>query len=653
MESEIVRSKALTELERSVYVALETYSNVHRGTGYNSMVTTALYEKAREIILEYLNLDKDKYVVVFTTPLRSKRFLKKLKKTSFHIVSSKKIGLPLGIRAIAAKEKDFKKVALYHTGGGMISHVAAKAVVWAEIPEKFEAGTPNIINVIAFAKALLIIKHIANDFTKEQNSRNLSLEKILYTDNLLKYTGIDLLLKLRDQLVGYGLLIPIVEGKKPYVNFDNAASTPTFQPIWDAFRQTLNQSREIQQKIVQEVKKICADFLQAPLDLYETIFTSNTTEAINIAAQNAFLTFEENIKPVILNTKLEHHSNELPWRFIPGASLIRNPIHNDGFIHLRKLERLLQDYNEKHKHGKKRIKIVAVCGASNVLGSFNNLKAISRITHKYGAHLLVDAAQLVGHRRVKLTEIVIDYFAFSSHKLYAPFGTGVLMAKKKLLKFNQSELKAIKLSGEENAAGIAAMGKALLLLKRIGMNIVENYERKLTKIALEGLNTIKDIEIFGLQHTQSPKFNRKGGIIAFSMKKVPHNLVAKELTEEGGIGIRNGCFCAHILIQQLLKVNAFRTYGSILLAMLLPEMTDMILPGIIRMSFGIENNEKEVKHFIQILKQISNKPRTLGQKTVARFHNGVLFSRKTKTQFKIEKSIEKLIKKVFFFPNLD
>ena len=99
------------------------------------------------------------------------------------------------------------------------------------------------------------------------------------------------------------------------------------------------------------------------------------------------------------------------------------------------------------------------------------------------------------------------------------------------------------------------------------------------------------------------------------------------------------------------KINV--AYGSILLAMLLPEMTDMILPGIIRMSFGIENNEKEVKHFIQILKQISNKPRTLGQKTVARFHNGVLFSRKTKTQFKIEKSIEKLIKKVFFFPNLD
>ena len=653
MESEIVRSKALTELERSMYVALETYSNVHRGTGYNSMVTTALYEKAREIVLEYLNLDKDKYVVVFTTPLRLKRFQKKLKKKSFHIVSSKKIGLPLGIRAIAAKEKDFKKVALYHTGGGMISHVAAKAVVWAEIPEKFEAGTPNIINVIAFAKALLIIKHIGNDFTKEQNSRNLSLEKILYSDNLLKYTGIDLLLKLREQLVGYDLLIPIVEGKKSYVNFDNAASTPTFQPIWDAFRQILNQPREMQRKIVQEVKKICAEFLRAPLDLYETIFTSNTTEAINIAAQNAFLTFEENIKPVILNTKLEHHSNELPWRFIPGASLIRNPIDNDGFIHLKKLERLLQDYNEKHKHGKKRIKIVAVCGASNVLGSFNNLKAISRITHKYGAHLLVDAAQLVGHRRIKLSEIDIDYFAFSGHKLYAPFGTGILLVKKKLLRFKPTELKAIKLSGEENTAGIAALGKALLLLKRIGMKIVENYERKLTKIALEGLNTIEDIEIFGLQHTQSPKFNRKGGIIAFSMKKVPHNLAAKELTEEGGIGIRNGCFCAHILIRQLLKINPFRTYGSIILAMLVPEMTDIILPGIIRMSFGIENNEKEVRHFIQILKQISNKPRTLGQKAVSRFHNGVLFSRYTKTQFEIEKSIETLIKKVFSFPNLD
>ncbi|MFX0140212.1 MAG: aminotransferase class V-fold PLP-dependent enzyme, partial [Candidatus Hodarchaeota archaeon] len=645
MESEIVRSKALIDLEESVYTALETYSNVHRGTGYNSTVTTALYEKAREIILDYLDLDRDEYVVIFTTPLRLKRFKNTLQETSFHILSSKNIGLPLGIRAIAAKLKDLKKVALFHTGGGMIKHVAAKSVVWAEIPEKFEAGTPNIINVIAFAKALLIKKYTGYDFTKEQKSRNLSLEKILYSDDLSKYTGEDLLLKLREQLVGYGLLIPTVEGKSSYVNFDNAASTPTFRPIWDAFRLTLNQSREMQQKIVQEVKKICEEFLQAPLDLYNVIFTSNTTEAINIAAQNFSLAFARSTKPVILNTKLEHHSNELPWRFIPGASLIRNPIDNHGFIHLKKLEHLLQDYNKFHKHGKKRIKVVAICGASNVLGSFNNLKAISRITHRYGAHLLVDAAQLVGHRSVKLAEIDIDYFAFAGHKLYAPFGAGVLIAKKELLKFSPSELKAIKLSGEENVAGIAAMGKALLLLKRIGMNIIENYERKLTKIALEGLNTIEDIEIFGLQHTQSPKFNRKGGIVAFSMKKVPHNLVAKELTEIGGIGIRNGCFCAHILIRQLLKINFFRTYGSILLAMLLPEMTDMILPGIIRMSFGIENNEKEVKHFIQILKQISHKPRTLGQKAVARFHNGVLFSRNTKTQYKIEKSIEVLMKK--------
>ncbi|MFX0018692.1 MAG: aminotransferase class V-fold PLP-dependent enzyme [Promethearchaeota archaeon] len=647
MESEIVHSKALTELERSVYVALETYSNVHRGTGYNSMVTTALYERAREIILEYLDLDKEKYVVIFTTSLRMKRFKRKLKKTSLHILSSKEIGLPLGIRAIAVKVKDLKRVPLFHTGGGMIKHVAAKSVVWAEIPEKFEAGTPNIINVIAFAKALLIKKDTGNDFTKEQKSRNLSVEKILYFDNLLKYKGKDLLFKLREELVGYGLLIPTVEGKNHYVNFDNAASTPTFRPIWDAFRQTLIQPREMQQKIVKEVKKICSEFLQAPLELYDIIFASNTTEAINIATQNVSLTFEESIKLVILNTKLEHHSNELPWRYIPGAYLIRNPIDNDGFIHLKKLEHLLRDYNENHKHGKKRIKIVAICGASNVLGSFNNLKAISRITHRYGAHLLVDAAQLVGHRKVKLAEIDIDYFAFAGHKLYAPFGTGVLIAKKNLLRFNPSGLKAIKLSGEENTAGIAAMGKALLLLKRIGMKIVENYERKLTKIALKGLNAIEDIEIFGLQDIQSPKFNRKGGIITFSMKKVPHNLAAKELTEEGGIGIRNGCFCAHILIRQLLKINAFRTYGSILLASLIPEMTDMILPGIIRMSFGIENNEKEVKHFLQILKQISNKPRTLGQKAVARFHNGVLFSSITKTQFKIEKSIEKLIKEIF------
>ncbi|MBV5349412.1 aminotransferase class V-fold PLP-dependent enzyme, partial [bacterium] len=140
---------------------------------------------------------------------------------------------------------------------------------------------------------------------------------------------------------------------------------------------------------------------------------------------------------------------------------------DEGFVDLNEMETLLNAYNKDSQYGKKRIRLVAVSGASNVLGVCNNLEDISRITHRYGARLLVDGAQLVAHRKVALEECGIDYFAFSAHKVYAPFGTGALMVRKGLLQFTSNELERIKSSGEENAGGIAALGKALMLLKRI------------------------------------------------------------------------------------------------------------------------------------------------------------------------------------------
>jgi len=100
-----ITTEAFKDLESAVYKTLETYSNVHRGTGHYSLVTTALYEQAREIVLEYLQLDKKKYVVVFWSPLRLKLFKSQLKSSHYHVVSSKDFGLPLGIRAIAIKKK--------------------------------------------------------------------------------------------------------------------------------------------------------------------------------------------------------------------------------------------------------------------------------------------------------------------------------------------------------------------------------------------------------------------------------------------------------------------------------------------------------------------------------------------------------------------
>ena len=125
-------------------------------------------------------------------------------------------------------------------------------------------------------------------------------------------------------------------------------------------------------------------------------------------------------------------------------------------------------------------------GASNVLGVFNDLAEIGRIVHRYGARLLVDAAQLVAHRKVAMESSGIDYLAFSAHKAYAPFGTGVLVARKGLLSFSPAEMERIRSSGEENVGGIAALGKALVLLQRIGLDVIQEEEQALTARALLG-----------------------------------------------------------------------------------------------------------------------------------------------------------------------
>ncbi|KKK90765.1 hypothetical protein LCGC14_2719730, partial [marine sediment metagenome] len=429
-------------------------------------------------------------------------------------------------------------------------------------------------------------------------------------------------------------IVPTIEGLRPYVNLDNAASTPTFLPIWDTYCKVLKQPGENSQEIINEVRKICSNFLNAPLEKYEIIFTSNTTEAINLVALSLTRSLREKDEPVIINTVLEHHSNDLPFRYIPNSTLIRIAIDDEGFIDLNELESTLKEYNIDHKQGNKRVKIVAVSGMSNVLGTYTDLRSISRITHQNNAHLLVDGAQIVAHHQIDINDLDIDYFAFSGHKNYAPFGSGALIAKKRHLKFEGNELDEIFSSGEENVLGIATMGKALFLLKKIGMEIVEEYEKDLTRRTIKRLNEIKDVEVFGVTDLNSTKFNNRGSIVSFSLKKVPHNIAAKELAEYGGIGIRSGCFCAHILIQQILKIQKIRSLGAQMTSIIIPEKTRMLLPGLLRVSFGIENDKTDVETLLKTIETVMKKPRSQINKLLAQTYNGTFSVPKTKTEEK-------------------
>ncbi len=620
------------ELERGVQAALETYSNIHRGTGHNSMVSTHLFEQARDIVLEHLRLSRNQYVVIFCTPRREETLKARLAAGTYQSISSEEFGLALGVRALAIHRSALPGGTPFETGGGTVRLVSPGGVIWADAPDKFEAGTPAIINVIAFAASLRLIRRLGIDAFREAAAERRTAAEIVYHDELEGYLGRELLEGLRQTLIGRGVRVPTSEGLRPYINFDNAASTPTFAPIWKSVYRTWRQPTQVQQQIVHEVKSICAEVLGAPLGTYEVIFTSNTTEATNMVAESTSRGGDPGIEPVVVNTLLEHTSNELPWRRASRSSQVRISVDAEGFVNMDEFESLLRAFNRDGRHGMKRIALVAVSGASNVLGVFNDLAEISRIAHRYGAHLLVDAAQLIAHRRIEVERCGIDFLAFSAHKVYAPFGTGVLVARKGLLNFSPAELEMIRSSGEENAGGIAGLGKALLLLRQIGLNWIEEEERALTARLLRGLARIPGVEVYGIKDPDAPNFDRKGGVIAFGLKDVPHNLVAKELAERGGIGVRSGCHCAHMLVKSLLHIDPLRVWLTELGLTLFPRFTGAVLPGLVRVSLGIENSQEDVDTLLRVLSRVARQPRSRADKLIASTHYGTRMLPRTEVQ---------------------
>jgi len=591
-------------LEHGVFAALERYSNVHRGSGHNSMVSTHLYDQAGDIVLEYLGLKKAVYTVIFCTPARANALMAQMESKSYQCLSSLDIGLSLGVRAVAVKKSALPGGAPVQTGGGTTRLISRDWVIWADAPGRFEAGTPAIINVIAFARALRLIKQYGKEIFKDPESGRLTMNDLLYKDELEEFSGRELLEELRKTMAGQGLRVPTMEGPKTLINMDNSASTPAFFPVWNTFRLTLQQPDKVKEEIAEEVKSICAMALGAPPADYDVIFTSNTTEAINLAAESLSRKPGNNSAPVVLNTILEHSSNDLPWRMVSGVNLIRLSVDAEGFVDLNELDSILKEYNVEGRHGKKRIGLVALSGASNVLGICNDIAEISRIVHRHGAKLLIDAAQLVAHRKIGMTECGIDFLAFSAHKVYAPFGCGVLVVRKGLLNFNSAELDMIRSSGEENAGGIAALGKSLVLLQRLGMEVIREEEQVLTALVLQGMAQIPGLRVYGVTDPDSPGFARKIGVIVFGMKRAMPSWVANELALQSGIGVRYGCHCAHILIKHLLGVSPSLERFQRLLLRLFPSIR---LPGLVRISLGIGNSWEDVETLMRVLGKIAGR----------------------------------------------
>jgi cysteine desulfurase / selenocysteine lyase len=296
-------------------------------------------------------------------------------------------------------------------------------------------------------------------------------------------------------------------------------------------------------------------FINAP-STQEVIFTRGTTTSINtVAASYGRANLREGDEIVI--THMEHHSNIIPWQQLAketGAVLKYVPLQEDGTITLEDVKETVTSQT----------KIVSIMMVSNVLGTMNPIKEITKIAHDHGAVMVVDGAQAAPHMKIDVQDLDCDFFAFSAHKMVGPTGIGVLYGKKKHL----NKMEPVEFGGEmidfvglqESTwkelpwkfeggtpiiAGAIGLGAAIDFLEDIGLDNIEAYEHKLAAYALDKMNQVEGMTIFG---PKDP--GQRAGLVTFNIDDVHPHDVATVLDAEG-IAVRAGHHCAQPLMKWL------------------------------------------------------------------------------------------------------
>lgn len=420
----------------------------------------------------------------------------------------------------------------------------------------------------------------------------------------------------RNLVVGVDNLVPLANGRMvKAINFDNAATTPplipvlneiiSFSPWYSSINRGKGYKSQVSSEVYEESRNIILDFVKGNRETDTVIYVKNTTEGIN---KLSFRLCNNNKKCVILSTSMEHHSNDLPWRNKYIVDYI--DVDLDGRLSIKSMEDKLKKYNGC-------VKLVTVSGASNVTGFINPIYKIAALAHKYKAKILVDGAQLVPHVSMDMKDIHseehIDYLVFSGHKMYAPFGIGVLIGPKDTFKVGAPDYTGggtVKIvthdfvswndppnkeeAGSPNLMGVVALIASIKTLSSIGMRNIEANERKLTDYTLSKLSEIPGVNLYGNKFNSTDRV----GIISFNINGLHHNAVAEILSYEAGIAVRTGCFCAQPYVQSLLKISDDQIKEHI-------NHPDAPRPGMVRISFGLYNTYKEVDVLINMLWNIA------------------------------------------------
>jgi selenocysteine lyase/cysteine desulfurase len=357
-------------------------------------------------------------------------------------------------------------------------------------------------------------------------------------------------------VIGRSLSVPLVPGgRATYTNLDYAASSPALAvvaqhlsdilPLYASVHRGAGYASQVSTGAYETARVVVGNFVGArPND--EVIFTRNTTDSLNLLAS---------IVPgetVVLD--IEHHANLLPWiaedaRVVSSADTIAET--------LARVEAELD---------RRPAALLAVTGASNVTGELLPLEKLSSIAHRRGTRLAVDGAQLVPHRRVSLIGQGIDYLAFSGHKIYAPFGAGVLVGRSDWLDAGQPYLlgggavakvtlehtdwhtgPARHEAGSPNVLGVAALARAIQEIGSLSEPDWIAHENDLRTRLVAGLDKLDGIHVLRIFDDSTDQV----GVVSFVVDGVEAGMLAAYLSAEWGVGVRHGKFCAHPLLARL------------------------------------------------------------------------------------------------------
>ncbi|MES9505469.1 aminotransferase class V-fold PLP-dependent enzyme [Streptomyces sp. NPDC000609] len=419
-------------------------------------------------------------------------------------------------------------------------------------------------------------------------------------------------------VLGKDVTVPLVTGGEvTYAALDYAASAPALQRVWDdvaayapyygSVHRGAGYLSQLSTDLFENSRATVAEFLGCRAD-DQVIFTRSTTDSLNLLAA----VVPADCQVFVYET--EHHASLLPWRDarVTYLNAPRTPAQA-----VETLERALAD---RDPYGPA---LVCVTGASNVTGELWPVKELAAAAHAHGARIVLDAAQLAPHHPVDIAELDVDWVAFSGHKLYAPFGSGVLAGRSDWLQAAEPYLAgggasrkvarrtdggvdvewhstaARHEAGSPNVIGVYSIASACKALTEAGFENLVAREQHLVSAVRAGLAGIPEVKVLSLFGDDAPRV----GVISFVVEGWNSSHFAAALSAEYGIGVRDGLFCAHPLVRTLLGSDP-QEVGECGAPEAEPGERSL---NAIRVSFGAGTPDEHIERFVRAVTELVSK----------------------------------------------